>query len=110
MALLDERVHAVVARTGETGAYMMDDYGPGPWRACARVLLVRGLSDEEAVEFLRSKHMRYADDLYGRGHGRPLNSVSLVNYLDHTNGFNGQPLADARVLKYEAQYLMSEAG
>jgi hypothetical protein len=61
-------------------AYMADTYGKS-WTACAKLLLDMGLNETEAEAFLRSKHMRWADDAQGRGNGSKASSAALRRYV-----------------------------
>ena len=70
-------------------AFMRNTYGEKSWRQCARALVMDGLDASEAIEFLRSKHMRWADDAYGAGVGRDTTSATLQLYLDRHDSGDG---------------------
>mgnify|MGYP003395256348 CR=1 FL=1 len=82
------------------GAYMRSNYGDS-WPACARLLLGRGLTENEATEFLLSKHMRWADDSQGRGAGRATNSTALARYLDDGRNLRGTLMDEVALLVVE---------
>ena len=77
--MTDTRFYDVMTAT--ESAYMRDAYGEGAWARCVKLLLARGLTSEEAVAVLRSKHMRWADDAQGRGIGHETNSGAFRRYL-----------------------------
>lgn len=63
-------------------AYMAQDYGSS-WERCARLLLNLSLTRNQVEAVLRSKHMRWADDCFGRGNGQKSNSAAFKRYLDN---------------------------
>lgn len=62
-------------------AYKADCYGEAEWVNCARELLSRGLTDLEVEAFLRSKHMRWAEDFSGECTVKGLRSYLAKNYF-----------------------------
>lgn len=78
-------------------AYMADVYGPAAWKASATLLLQRNLISVEVMAFLRSKHMRWADDAFGRGAGAKATSGALRKYIE------------AQEVRFGDQWLAAEA-
>jgi hypothetical protein len=91
-----------VADAAET-AYMADAYGPDEFRKVARFLLAKGHSEREAEAILKSKHMRWADDSEGRGHGKRTGSAAFKRYYDGVRSLpsRGDWLEEGRVLAAE---------
>lgn len=92
MTLTLLNVAAVVEATQT--AYMVDAYGEAAWRACARLLLIgqhpgESLTVRQVAAFMRSKHMRWADDSQGRGSDRDTNSGALLRYITDGRNFQG---------------------
>jgi hypothetical protein len=71
---------AVIDRLAERtlDAYSADRYRS--WRACAAILLRRGMTEREAEAVLRSKHMRWAADEASIS-SRRVSSAALERYL-----------------------------
>lgn len=61
-------------------AYSADGYTS--WPACARLLAERGFNEWEAEAILRSKHMRWARDMWNKK--TMPTSGALAAYLDNT--------------------------
>lgn len=83
-----EELQAVL-NAAATG-YMHDAYGDAAWEMCARFLLRRGHSPGEAAAIMLSKHMRWADDAEGHGHGHATNSAAFKRYYKYHSDRNGQ--------------------
>lgn len=60
-------------------AYSHDRYGRVEWTECAQLLLDRGLDEEQAEAFLRSKHLRWAADAAST---EQPTAADLAAYLD----------------------------
>jgi len=54
---------AIEITTRTTDAYMYETYRHGEWTKCIAFLLNQGLSVNQIDWIVRSKHMRWADDL-----------------------------------------------
>jgi hypothetical protein len=64
-------------------AYMADAYGEPALREIARFLLKQGHTTREAAAIMLSKHLRWADDLEGRGNGKRADSAAFKRYYEH---------------------------
>lgn len=77
---MDERMtRAKKIAAATEDAYSVDRYTS--WLACARLLVNRGLSDEQVECVLRSKIMRWAGDVSNKPYGRTT-ALDLARYLD----------------------------
>jgi hypothetical protein len=57
-------------------AYSAGSYGEAEWTKCTQQLLDAGLGEREVEAFLRSKHMRWAEDFSGE-----FTAAGLAAYL-----------------------------
>jgi hypothetical protein len=99
MAVDTAQLDLVVEAT-ET-AYMRDCFSDGAWRECARFLLAQGHTASEAAAILLSKHVRWADDVQGRGIGKGTTSAAFKRYYNRCSPPGGSWQLEGEQMAYE---------
>ncbi len=74
-----ERISRLFEET--CGGYSFDRYTESGWRGCIVLLAKHGMTDSQIVDFMLSKHMRWAGDSdFKRDYGQH-NSATLRDYI-----------------------------
>lgn len=70
--------------TATDAAYARSSYTPTGWTACIQYLLSQKLTEQQIIDFMLSKHMRWAGDINIRQqeHGA-FNVDTLKDYIKH---------------------------
>ena len=85
---------------GAKNAYSIGSYTPTAWSGIAKQLLSLGLSGEEAIAFLCSKHMRWCLGHSPKPEGTLRTLRDFKNYLTSSNNF-------PHGLRFEVDFLMA---
>lgn len=107
-----DRIAADTGRPfGEGGAYSSDCFED--WRGCVTFLLGEGLSEENCVAFLRSKHMRWCSDGSPACYGHAT-VADLTSYVAHMRELDrkewGFPVARAASMMKTPEEMAAHAG